>query len=89
MVAKQKHGVKIIWGIFALFTVLFIFNVLIKTSISPTSMMWLVLALCVTILSQLFGLPFAILQRKRDLTSAMIAHGVVDVIRFCFLGAPF
>jgi len=40
----------------------------------------------VLLLSLLFGLPFAILQRKRDLTSAMIAHGVVDIIRFCFLG---
>lgn len=40
------------------------------------------------LLSLLFGLPFAFLQRKRDLTSAMIAHGVVMIIRFCFLGAP-
>ncbi|KHL97347.1 hypothetical protein QW71_02105 [Paenibacillus sp. IHB B 3415] len=30
----------------------------------------------------LFGLPFAYLQWKRDVTSAMIAHGVVDFIRF-------
>jgi membrane protease YdiL (CAAX protease family) len=37
----------------------------------------------------LFGLIFAILQRKRDITSAMIAHGVVDFIRFCFFGLPF
>ncbi|MEK3713745.1 MULTISPECIES: CPBP family glutamic-type intramembrane protease [unclassified Paenibacillus] len=36
----------------------------------------------------LFGLPFAILQRKRDLTSAMLAHGTVDIMRFCFLGLP-
>ena len=42
----------------------------------------------VLVLAVLFGLPFAILQRKRDLTSAMIAHGVVDVIRFCFFGLP-
>jgi hypothetical protein len=41
------------------------------------------------ILTLLFGLPFAILQRKRDLTSAMIAHGVVDVIRFCYFGLPY
>lgn len=41
------------------------------------------------ILCFLFGLPFAILQRKRDLTSAMIAHGLVDLIRFSFLGLPF
>jgi len=40
-------------------------------------------------LSLLFGLPFALLQKKRDLTSAMIAHGIVDVIRFCFIGLPF
>jgi uncharacterized membrane protein len=37
-------------------------------------------------LSILFGLPFALLQKKRDLTSAMIAHGATDVIRFCFFG---
>ncbi|MEI2398162.1 hypothetical protein NYE33_00110 [Paenibacillus sp. FSL R10-2199] len=30
----------------------------------------------------LFGLHFAYLQWKRDVTSAMIAHGVVDFIRF-------
>ncbi len=35
-----------------------------------------------------FGLPFAALQRKRDVTSAMIAHGVVDMIRFGFFGLP-
>lgn len=43
----------------------------------------------VLMISLIFGLPFAILQRKRDLTSAMIAHGTVDVIRFSFLGLPF
>lgn len=36
----------------------------------------------------LFGLPFALLQRRRDLASAMIAHGTVDLIRFCLLGLP-
>jgi len=34
------------------------------------------------ILTFVFGIPFAILQRKRDLTSAMIAHGVVMIIFF-------
>ncbi len=43
----------------------------------------------VVVLSLLFGLPFAVLQRKRDLTSAMIAHGVVVFIRFSLLGLPF
>lgn len=43
----------------------------------------------ILILSLLFGLPFALLQRKRDLASAMIAHGTVDVIRFAFMGLPF
>lgn len=37
----------------------------------------------------IFALPFAILQKKRDITSAMIAHGVVDIIRFLFFGLPF
>lgn len=40
------------------------------------------------ILLVLFGLPFAILQRKRDLTSAMVSHGLVDLIRFVVLGLP-
>lgn len=43
----------------------------------------------ILILGLLFGLPFAILQRKRDITSAMLAHGVVDIIRFCFFGLPY
>lgn len=43
----------------------------------------------IVMLSLIFGIPFAILQRKRDLLSAMIAHGTVDVIRFSFLGLPF
>ena len=36
-----------------------------------------------------FGYLFAFLQKKRDITSAMIAHGVVDWIRFCIFGLPF
>lgn len=40
------------------------------------------------LLSLLFGLPFALLARKRDLTSAMVSHGLVDFIRFIFLGLP-
>ena len=39
-------------------------------------------------LTVLFGFPFAFLQRKVDITSAMIAHGVVIAIRFSFLGIP-
>ncbi len=34
------------------------------------------------ILAVFFGLPFAILQRKRDLMSAMGSHFLVDLIRF-------
>lgn len=40
----------------------------------------------VIILSLLFGLPFALLQRKRDLFSAITAHTLVDLIRFICLG---
>ena len=40
----------------------------------------------VVVLFLLFGLPFAVLQRKRDLLSAIVAHSVVDLIRFCVLG---
>lgn len=38
------------------------------------------------ILCVLFGLPFAVLQRKRDITSAMVSHGVVDAVRFTIFG---
>ncbi len=34
----------------------------------------------------LFGLPMSILQRKVDLTSAIIEHTLVDLIRFVYLG---
>ena len=37
----------------------------------------------IIILSVLFGLPFALLQRKRDLSTAMGSHFLVDIIRFC------
>ena len=42
--------------------------------------------IAMAILSFVFGVPFAILQRKRDLTSAMIAHGVVMIIFFSMFG---
>ena len=42
----------------------------------------------IIMLTILFGLPFAFLQRKWDLTSAMIAHGIVIVIRFSAFGIP-
>lgn len=38
------------------------------------------------LLCVLFGLPFTILQRKRDITSAMISHGLVDAVRFTIFG---
>ena len=37
-------------------------------------------------LTFVFGLPFAILQKKRDLTSSMISHGIVDAFRFVLMG---
>ncbi len=39
------------------------------------------LLLCV-----LFGIPFTVLQRKRDIASAMISHGLVDAVRFTLVG---
>ncbi len=36
----------------------------------------------------IFGVLFAVLQKKRDVASAMIAHSIVDFIRFCFFGLP-
>lgn len=38
------------------------------------------------VLCILFGLPFAFLQRKRDISSAMISHGLVDAVRFTIFG---
>ena len=40
------------------------------------------------ILCVLFGLPFTILQCKRDIGSAMISHGIVDIVRFMVFGMP-
>ncbi len=40
----------------------------------------------IIVLFVLFGLPFAVLQRKRDLASAIAAHSVVDLIRFVLVG---
>lgn len=36
----------------------------------------------------IFGLIFTLLQQKRDLTSAMLAHGLVDCVRFSFSSLP-
>ncbi len=36
----------------------------------------------------LFGFPFAVLQKKKDVFSAITAHWVVDFIRFSFFGLP-
>ena len=38
------------------------------------------------VLCVLFGLPFTFLQRKRDISSAMISHGLVDAVRFTIFG---
>ena len=43
----------------------------------------------VILLSVLFGSVFVILQKKRDVASAMTAHWIVDFIRFLFFGVPF
>ncbi len=48
-------------------------------------MAWLI---SVVLYILIFGLIFAFLQRKRDIASAMIAHGTVDFIRFCLFGLP-
>ena len=40
------------------------------------------------ILLILFSIPFTLLQRKRDMTSAMIGHTLVDLIRFLIFGFP-
>lgn len=39
------------------------------------------------VLTLLFGLPFAWMQRRTNLLSAMGSHAFVDFIRFCMLGA--
>lgn len=40
----------------------------------------------VVMLSLLFGLPFALMIRKLNLVSAIGAHSIVDIIRFCTFG---
>lgn len=40
----------------------------------------------IIILSLLFGLSFAVMQRKLNLVSAIASHALVDFIRFIFLG---
>lgn len=40
------------------------------------------------VLGVVFGLPFAVLQRRVDLASAMVAHGTVDLVRFMMIGLP-
>ncbi|CEO24027.1 CPBP family glutamic-type intramembrane protease [Paraclostridium sordellii] len=40
----------------------------------------------VAMLSLLFGLPFALMLRKLNLISAIGAHSIVDIIRFCTFG---
>ena len=40
----------------------------------------------IIMLSLLFGLPFALMQRKNSLVSAIGSHAFVDVIRFCTFG---
>ncbi len=38
------------------------------------------------ILWLLFGLPLTIIQRKKDIASAMISHGFIDAVRFTLFG---
>lgn len=56
----------------------------ISNGISGVIMWFIYLALYIVI----FGFIFAFLQKKRDITSAMIAHGIVDFIRFILFGVP-
>lgn len=44
-------------------------------SFSSTVILWL-----------LFGIPFTLLQKKKDLSSAMISHWLVDAVRFTLFG---
>ncbi|MGL4362045.1 MAG: hypothetical protein ACRCSG_02000 [Cellulosilyticaceae bacterium] len=37
----------------------------------------------------LFAFPLAFLQKHRDITSAVIAYGVINTIHYCFFGLPF
>lgn len=45
---------------------------------------WIVILLLYVLV---FGILFTALQKKRDITSAMVAHGVVDFIRFVIFSA--
>lgn len=46
---------------------------------------WLIILVLYVLI---FALAFAVLQKKRDILSAMIAHGLVDFIRFMVFGTP-
>jgi hypothetical protein len=50
---------------------------------SGNALMWLA---STAYLLLLCGLPLAVLQRKRDITSAMLAHGTIDFVRYLVFG---
>ena len=46
---------------------------------------WLIMLILYVLI---FGIAFVFLQKKRDIVSAMTAHGIVDFIRFMLFGVP-
>lgn len=58
----------------------------LPTGILESALSWLI---SLVLYIGVFGIVFALLQKKRDVTSAIIAHGTVDWIRFCIFGLPF
>ena len=44
------------------------------------------IAILGTIIGGILALPFAFLQKKRDIASAMVSHGIVDAVRFTLMG---
>lgn len=57
----------------------------VKNGIVESILLWLIYLMLYIVV---FGFVFAFLQKKRDIASAMIAHGIVDWIRFCIFGLP-
>ena len=64
---------------FQLFTMWFMMT--FPHTLSHHQNLFATLLLCI-----LFGLPFALLQKKRDIFSAMVSHGLVDAVRFALFG---
>lgn len=68
----KKRGLIKIWSMFRVFLVLFILNFGIKTDITQTAMMWLVLDICIALLSIVMLIKNKLPQKKQILVSLLL-----------------